>query len=167
MLVCLLKGNWLKDNMIDNDLTLASSASTIVSLESIRLGKAGLDAHRQVMMFRVPNTDDWARFEHNSLELKDLAYLTARTGDEYAILRGKKEDILFHGGRTSCSFTGAIFDMLLNQKLELVGHSHPGEDDPVASSDDRAVLRRIGQKSSFVISGRTGRITEFTGNPFE
>ena len=94
-------------------LTIASSASTIVSLEAVRLGKAGLDAHHQIMMIRVPNTGDWARFDHESLTLKDLAYLTAKTGDEFAILRGKKK------------------------------------------------------KSSCLISGRTGRITEFTDNPFE
>ena len=70
-------------------------------------------------------------------------------------------------GQRSCTFTGVVYDNLLDHKLELIGHSHPGEDDPVASSDDRAVLRLIGQKTSFIISGRTGRITEFTGNPFE
>ena len=154
-------------NENENPLSLASSSSTIKSLESVRLGKAGLDAHRQVMLMRVPDTGQWASFERGSLELKDLAYLTAKTGDEFAILRGKKEDVLFHGGRRSCTFTGVVYDNLLDHKLELIGHSHPGEDDPVASSDDRAVLRLIGQKTSFIISGRTGRITEFTGNPFE
>lgn len=147
-------------------LILSSTSSTKVSLDAIRSGKAGLDAHRQIMLFRVPNSGDWGRFEHGSLELKDLAYLTAKTGHEFAILRGKKEDILFHGTKKNCTFNGIIQEMMLNHKLELVGHSHPGEDDPVASSDDRAVLRLINQNSSFVISGRTGRITEYTGNPF-
>ena len=31
--------------------------------------------------------------------MKDLAFLTAKTGDEFAILKGKKEDILFHGSK--------------------------------------------------------------------
>ena len=119
------------------------------------------------MLIRIPDTGDWASFKHESLELKDLAYLTAKTGDEFAILRSKKEDVLFHGGKTNCKFTGIIYDMLIEHKLVLIGHSHPGEDDPVPSSDDRAVLRLIDQRSSFIISGQTGRITEFTGNPFE
>ncbi len=148
-------------------LTISSSASTKISLEAIRVGKAGLDAHRQIMLIRIPDTGDWASFKHESLELKDLAYLTAKTGDEFAILRSKKEDVLFHGGKTNCKFTGIIYDMLIEHKLALIGHSHPGEDDPVPSSDDRAVLRLIDQRSSFIISGQTGRITEFTGNPFE
>lgn len=148
-------------------LTISSSASTKISLEAIRVGKAGLDAHRLIMLIRIPDTGDWASFKHESLELKDLAYLTAKTGDEFAILRSKKEDVLFHGGKTNCKFTGIIYDMLIEHKLVLIGHSHPGEDDPVPSSDDRAVLRLIDQRSSFIISGQTGRITEFTGNPFE
>lgn len=148
-------------------LTISSSASTKISLEAIRVGKAGLDAHRQIMLIRIPDTGDWASFKHESLELKDLAYLTAKTGDEFAILRSKKEDVLFHGGKTNCKFTGIIYDMLIEHKLVLIGHSHPGEDDPVPSSDDRAVLRLIDQRSSFIISGQTGRITEFTVNPFE
>ena len=148
-------------------LTISSSASTKISLEAIRVGKAGLDAHRLIMLIRIPDTGDWASFKHESLELKDLAYLTAKTGDEFAILRSKKEDVLFHGGKTNCKFTGIIYDMLIEHKLALIGHSHPGEDDPVPSSDDRAVLRLIDQRSSFIISGQTGRITEFTGNPFE
>ena len=148
-------------------LNISSSASTKISLEAIRVGKAGLDAHRQIMLIRIPDTGDWASFKHESLELKDLAYLTAKTGDEFAILRSKKEDVLFHGGKTNCKFTGIIYDMLIEHKLVLIGHSHPGEDDPVPSSDDRAVLRLIDQRSSFIISGQTGRITEFTGNPFE
>ena len=74
-------------NENENPLSLASSSSTIKSLESVRLGKAGLDAHRQVMLMRVPDTGQWASFERGSLELKDLAYLTAKTGDEFAILR--------------------------------------------------------------------------------
>lgn len=84
-------------------LTISSSASTKISLEAIRVGKAGLDAHRQIMLIRIPDTGDWASFKHESLELKDLAYLTAKTGDEFAILRSKKEDVLFHGGKTNCN----------------------------------------------------------------
>ena len=81
-----------------NGLTLSSTHSMQISLEAVRSGKAGLDAHRQKMLDRVPATGDWARFELNSIELKDLAYLTAKVGDEFALLRGKHEDIFFHGG---------------------------------------------------------------------
>ena len=52
-------------------------------------------------------------------------------------------------------------------KLEIVGHSHPGEDEPAPSPGDRRALIRIGQKKSAVVSGRTGRMKEFGQSPFE
>ena len=73
-----------------------------ISLQAVRSGKAGLDAHRQSMLNRVPEIGDWASFKYEFIMLKDLAYLTAKTGDEFALLRGKKEDILFHGDPISC-----------------------------------------------------------------
>ena len=74
---------------------LSSTQSLRVSLESVMKGTSGLNEHRVSLLNRAPKTDDWARFSKNSLTMKDLAFLTAKTGDEFAILRGKKEDILF------------------------------------------------------------------------
>ena len=155
------------DDIDGDSLTLSSTHSMQVSLEAVRSGKAGLDAHRQKMLDRVPETGDWAKFEVNSIELKDLAYLTARVGDEFALLRGKHEDILFHGGRVKCHITGILWDSLVNHKLELVGHSHPGEDIPEPSHGDRIALRKIKQKKSMVISARTGISVEFGSDRFE
>ena len=148
-------------------LLLESTKSTQTSLESIRNGDAGLNAHRQALIGRVPETGDWAKFKLNSIELLDLAYLTAATGHEFALLRGKREDVLFHGAPRECNFEGALEGMLLNRQLVLLGHSHPGEPDPEPSPADRAVLRRIGQSKSTVISGMTGRTKDFTNDPFE
>ena len=79
-----------------------------VSLESIRRGDAGLDEHRAAMLRRVPAIGDWAKFSYEHLSMKDLAYLTAKTGHEFAILRGKHIDILFHGSERSCTFDEAL-----------------------------------------------------------
>lgn len=148
-------------------IVLSSSASMQVSLEAIRDGKAGLDTHRQSMLNRIPHQGDWARFELNTVELRDLAYLSAKTGDEFALLRGKKEDILFHGTTGRCQFTGALADLLKGHKLSLVGHSHPGEPVPKPSIEDRQALKNIGQARSAVISGMTGKILDFGPDRFE
>ena len=96
-----------------------------------------------------------------SLELKDLAYLTAKTGDEFAILRGKDRDILWHGTPMECAVLDKYKEDLKNHRLELLGHSHPGEPIPEASLNDIRFLRYIGQKKSRIISGMTGREREF------
>lgn len=148
-------------------IILDSSRSTQISLEAIREGNAGLNTHRQKMLDRVPEVGDSATFKHESLQLIDLAYLTAKTGDEFAILRGKDMDILFHGDARHCAFPETLAELMMAHKLEIVGHSHPGEDDPVPSPGDRRVLTKIGQKRSTVVSGRTGRMKEYGQNPFE
>ena len=56
-------------------LVLSSSRSIQVSLAAVRSGNAGLDAHRQRMLEKTPSTGDWASFERDSIELKDLACL--------------------------------------------------------------------------------------------
>ena len=46
------------DNIDEDSLTLSSTRSMHVSLEAVRSGRAGLDAHRQKMLDRVPETGD-------------------------------------------------------------------------------------------------------------
>ena len=148
-------------------IELQSAQSLRVSLESIRRGEGGLDEHRTAMLRRIPEVGDWAKFPYEHLSMKDLAYLTAKTGHEFAILRGKREDILFHGTERRCVFEGILEELLLSKRLMLFGHSHPGEMEPVASKEDRDVLRMIGQTTSRLISGLSGIEIQFSDDPFE
>jgi len=145
----------------DKTIVLSSTHSTQVSLDAVKHGKAGLDKRRKGLLDRVPNQNDSAEFPVNSLEMEDLAYLTAKTGDEFAILRGKDKDILWHGTPLECAVLARYEDDLKAHRLELYGHSHPGEPIPEASLNDRRFLRYIGQKESRIISGMTGREREF------
>lgn len=147
-------------------LMLASGKSTRVSLAGVRIGRYELSERRQNMLLKVPHSGDYVKLDRNSVEMMDLAYLSAKTGDEFAILRGKHEDVLFHGTPIKCRFLGELEAGLRSHKYILAGHSHPGEEEPEPSLEDRRFLKEIGQQSSSVISARTGRITDFTANPF-
>ena len=138
-----------------------------ISLSSIREGIGGLDPHRQAILNRVPCSGNWERFPLDHLTLKDIAYLTAKTGHEFAILRGKNEDILFHGEALRCAFDDILADLLRSKRFTIYGHSHPGEDTPVPSPQDRETLKKIGQSSSKLISGRTGTEITFTADLFD
>ena len=156
-----------KTNAIEEDLIrLSSSKSMEISLEKVRQGKAGLNKHRRSLLFRVPNPNNWANFPKGSISMKDVAYLTAKTGDEFAILTGKKEDILFHGIKNHCVFDLDLGEMLISGQFRLYGHSHPGERFPMPSYDDRETLKLIGQKKSRLVSAVTGREIEFSDNAF-
>lgn len=119
------------------------------------------------MLNRAPCSGDWAKFPLDHLTMKDLAYLTAKTGHEFAILRGKSEDILFHGENTRCTFDDILVEMLLSNRLRIYGHSHPGEDVPTPSPQDRDTLTLTGQPCSKLISGRTGTEITFTASLFD
>ncbi|MBR6474563.1 MAG: hypothetical protein IKS98_03855 [Lachnospiraceae bacterium] len=151
----------------DSSIILESSRSIRVSLETIHAGNAGLNNRRMAMLNRVPQIGDSATFNHEYLQLIDLAYLSAKTGHEFAILRGKDIDILFHGNSLHCEFPETLVEMMIDHKVEIIGHSHPGEDDPIPSSADRAALIKIGQKNSFVVSGRTGKMRQFGQSAFD
>lgn len=146
---------------------LSSTASMQISLEAIRNGDAGLNDRRTSILARVPNSQDWAAFEYESIQIKDLAYLSAATHHEFALLRGKSKDIVFHGIERHCEFNEELLTLLKTKNLRLVAHTHPDYGPIEPSADDRDFLRYIGQKKSIIISYITGYQMEFTSNLFE
>ncbi len=151
-------------------LTLASSLSSAhsmrISLEAIREGEAGLTKRRSNMLARVPNEGEYASFERGSVSIEDLAYLSAQERHEFALLRSKSSDILFHGNAIGCTFTDDLEMLLMEGKMELIAHSHPDIDRIIPSRDDRDFLRKIGQKKSIIVSWYTGQTIEFYANEF-
>ena len=148
------------------DNILSSTASTKISLEAIRNGEAGLNEKRKNMLARVPFSNDWATFERDTISIKDIAYLSAATHHEFALLRGKTRDIIVHGVERHCHFNEELLDLLQTKKLRLVAHSHPDYGDIEPSAEDREFLKHIDQKSSIIVSYITGNEYEFTANLF-
>ena len=130
-------------------------------------GTDGLDKHKQALLDKVPNTGDWANVAKDSVSLRDIAFLSAKTGHEFALLNGKKNDILFHGNTTECFFDDDLVDMLKSGKITLYAHSHPDYKKIIASTNDRKFLKNIGQTESLIISWITGEIRSFTSNEFD
>ena len=129
-------------------------------------GEAGLSEKRKQLLMRVPNPGDWAEFALNSITTKDIAYLSAATHHEFALLRGKKQDILFHGTNYHCDITNDMIELLKQGKLYLVAHTHPDHGKIKPSADDRKFLQRIGQKKSLIVSYITGEEHEFSDDRY-
>lgn len=146
---------------------LSSTSSTRTSLEAIRNGEAGLNEHRKRLLERVPNPEDWAAFQRDSISNKDIAYLSAATHHEFALLRGKTKDIIVHGVERHCNFDEDILELLKIGKLRLVAHTHPDFGAIEPSEDDRAFLKYISQKSSVIVSYITGMEIQFSANLFD
>ena len=149
------------------EVMLSSTASTKISLEAIRNGEAGLNEKRKKLLERVPNSNDWAALDRDSVTIKDIAYLSAATHHEFALLRGKGKDIVFHGVELHCNFTEELLELLKAHKLYLVAHTHPDYGTVEPSQDDREFLKTIGQNDSIVISYITGIERKFSASLFD
>lgn len=148
---------------------LASEESTRISLQYIREQRDGLNKHRESLLSRVPERETWAVFSLNSIEDKDLAYLSAATGDEFALLRGKNQDILYRGNSLHCHIEKdeLLMNLLEGHKICLECHSHPDYETIVPSQDDRDFIASFGQKSSRIVSSYTGKVITFHANRFD
>ena len=152
---------------MEEQKNLSSSASTRISLEAIRNKHAGLTQKRESILAQVPNSNDWATFHKDAIDIKDLAYLAAKTGDEFALLRGKTKDVVFHGVKYHCHIEGELLELLKTKNLRLIAHTHPDYGEICPSNDDRNFLKYIGQKTSKIISSITGIEQTFSANPFD
>lgn len=152
---------------IDNTHKLSSGKSYATSLKSVMSGEAGLNERRTKLLSRVPASGDWSNFEKDTLTTKDIAFLSAYTEHEFAILRGKHTDILFHGDAEHCVFEDDMVDLIKCGKLRLVAHSHPDYDAIIPSRDDRNFLKLVGQKESCIVSWITGKESVFSDDMFE
>ena len=145
---------------------LFSTSSMRTSLEAIRNGEAGLNQHRKSLLDRVPETGNWAVLPVDRVTVEDLAYISAAVNHEFALLRSKRKDILFHGDTTNCPLDESLLDLLKSKKYKLIAHSHPDYGIVIPSPEDRSFLRLMGQCSSIIISYITGEMREFYPDEF-
>lgn len=136
------------------------------SLMDIASGKAGLNKKRQNILNRLPKSGAFFRYPKETLSIRDLAYLSAATDDEFALFRSKTEDIIIRGTNRSCDIVGELGEEIVSKKYEWVAHSHTDKGQLVASIADRETLKRLGQKKSIIV-GVDGEEHEFYQSPFE
>ena len=136
------------------------------SLMDIAAGKAGLNQHRQNMLKKLQNSGDHARYEIDSITIRDLAYLSAAKKNEFALFRSKREDIVIRGNSRACDIAGELGEEILNRRYEWVAHSHVDGGNLTASAADRETLRKLGQRKSIIV-GIDGEEIEFYQSPFD
>lgn len=136
------------------------------SLKQIAEGKAGLSKRRKNILARIQNTGEYHRYKREEISTRDLAYLSAATGHEFALFRSKREDILIRGNSRACDIAGELGEEILNKHYKWVAHSHVDGGFLTASLADRETLRKLGQKSSIIV-GINGEETEFFQSEFD
>ena len=148
---------WLdefKSKSKDRTIEINSPGSTKsfrASLNSIAKGKAGLDKRRTNILNKVPQSGDAEVFEYGSISNRDLAYISAKTGHEFALFRSKNKDLLVHGDARTCNPSQDWIDEIYDHNYEWIAHTHVDGGPLVPSSGDKATLRNLGQQSSIII----------------
>lgn len=94
---------------------------------------------------------------------RDLAALTAATGDEFAMFTTGGRRLIIRGVPGSVPVTPDMARSLAGQGWRWSGHTHPGLDATVlrSSPGDRAVLGAMGQGQSAILNSN-GRYSVFT-----
>jgi len=94
---------------------------------------------------------------------RDLAALTAATGDEFAMFTTGGRRLIIRGVPGSVPVTPEMAEGLAGQGWRWSGHTHPGVDATVLRSSlgDRAVLGAMGQGRSAILNS-TGQYRLFT-----
>lgn len=161
---------WYKQFVQDEKALKISSPSSTKSmkrsLDSIRQGKAGLDKRRQGLLSRLPSSGDYIKLDKDTISTRDLAYLSAATGNEFSLFRGKKHDVLIRGTPRSCDVVGDLADEIETKGYEWIAHSHVDGGPLVASLDDRNTLQKLHQKKSIIV-GPDGVEAEFGESIFD
>lgn len=146
----------------DSDLTIMSRKS--------RKGYPGAIMHFDVdnrqsrLLSQLDGYDSSVIVRKGDVNLKDLAALTAKTGDEFAMFTRGSQRLIIRGGPTNVNIDAQQAQALYNVGYRWSGHTHPGTGFNVKmpSSGDEFILEQFNQSQS-VIYDSNGQFNIFGG----
>lgn len=111
-----------------------------------------LNHRQQKLLEALAKTDDRVTVRKKDVSMKDLAALTAFTGDEFAMFTKGGERLIMRGDTTRVNLGVEDADRLAALGYRFSGHTHPTVDplDLFSSKGDRAVLRAFGMRTSVI-----------------
>jgi hypothetical protein len=122
-----------------------------------------LNTRQQSLLDSLPEYDSRVVVPKNSVNMADLAALTAKTGVEYAMFTKGNERLVVRGDCNTVNVDVAEAKELNAQGYRWSGHTHVSIEmhDLIASPEDDLVLRQFRQNTS-VIYGANGKHLTFS-----
>jgi len=134
---------------------------------AIYYGFAELSGRQVHILKQVPNSLSRAKFHKSKIKVSDLAALTAKTGDEFALFTCGSQRLLIRGESYGVPLTEKVIISLKKQSYKWSAHSHPGTSDSVLDASgkpgDKLVLELFEQKRSLILNS-SGRRNVFDIN---
>ena len=121
-----------------------------------------LNNRQQKLLGKLPEYDSRVVVPKKSVNMRDLAALTAKTGDEFAMFTKGKERLIIRGNAYMVDIGIAEAKELAKQGYRWSGHTHPGIDWLClqASHGDMEILRCFpSQKISVIYNSKGDYLT--------
>jgi hypothetical protein len=139
---------------LDDARTIATSAEGHPA--AIALGMGSLSARQGRILEALPSAGARTIVPKRAISSRDLAALTAATGDEFAMLTNGSRRMIVRGNPSMTPVDVAEAAELGAAGWRLSAHTHPGVDLAVLvrSDGDINILRALGQRRSLVLNSR-------------
>ncbi|MBC7783105.1 MAG: hypothetical protein H7144_04630 [Burkholderiales bacterium] len=143
------------------EMTIAARSS----LEAIAYEGATLSAKQSKILNLLTESGSRGIFPKNAVGLNDLAALTAKTGDEFAMFTTGGRRLIVRGSGDMIPINVAEAQVLASQGWRWSAHTHPTVmtgNALSASAGDMAVLQTFNQSQSIILNalGQTRRFTK-------
>ena len=162
------RGGITFDNDFDNDIMMAEDFTiqnrnhTDGNPNAVAILGADLNNRQKILLERLPEYDSRIIVKKNDVSMTDLAALTAKTGDEFAVFTRGSQRLVIRGDSRSVNINEKMALELAQQGYKWSGHTHPGMNGNClfASEGDRLILKCFGQDVAYIYNSK-GEYSDF------
>lgn len=149
---------------VENDLTIRSRNSGRGNPNAITHFDVELNTRQKNLLQQLPDYESSITINRGDVNLKDLAALTAKTGDEFAMFTRGSQRMIVRGNANAVNINGRMAQDLYNAGYKWSGHTHPGTGMNVkfASEGDMYILKQFHQMQSVIFDSQ-GNFNVFGG----
>ena len=154
-----------KEGKTPEELTISARNTGKGNPNAIIHFDADLNTRQQNLLNQLPDYDSSVVVKKSDVSLNDLAALTVKTGDEFAMFTRGSQRLIVRGGATNVNINEVRAIELFKMGYKWSGHTHPGIDYNVKmpSSGDKSILNIFGQEQSVIYDSK-GRFEIFGGD---
>ena len=147
------------------EIAAPSRGRTVGNPTAISYGLGELNAKQKTLLATLKADTDFTTVARVEVSPRDLAALTAATGDEFALFTNGSRRMVLRGNPQRVSIGPKQLSELINNGWRWTAHTQPGmtAGHTIASASDQAVLKAFGQKQSMILNSK-GDINVFTQN---
>jgi len=119
-------------------------------------GYGELSKRQSAMLLKLPQPEAFVIIRKSGLSVSDLAALTSKTGDEFAMFTLGSQRLIIRGNSQGVTIRNQLFYKITNENWKWSAHVHPGTSDLVLNASgvpgDRQMLTALQQQRSLILN---------------